>query len=211
MRRWLFALAFALLATPAFAQGTELDPRAAPGSVALGLIDNANAEGVFELVPDGHATVRHVGSGMVCRFTDDGAGARIVVFPQLARGEDVACDSNAAGVAVTLYATRYPFETTLEDQLRGAEAAILQRFADAEPTQIGLARSSAPQRASAFFVIRDGVRNFTSVHVARIGDWIIKQRYTVAAPDAAAATGAAEAARAAFEGVLSEISSPANL
>jgi hypothetical protein len=190
------------LATTAFAD---------PPQVARGLIASASAEGVFELVEDGHASARHIASGLVCHFADDGEGARIVIFPQLARGEDVACDSNTGGIAITLYATRYPFPTTLDDQLRGAEAAIQRRFTDAERVELGVAQSGAPQRASGFFVMRDGVRNFTAVSVARIGDWIIKQRYTAPAADEAAAEAAAEAARQAFAIVLSEINAPPNL
>jgi hypothetical protein len=210
MRNLLLALA--LFATPAFAQGTEAEPQAAPGSIAIGMIEAANAQGVFDVVPNGHVSVRHLGSGLTCHFTDNGEGGRIVIFPQLARGEDVGCDLNPDNASITLYATRYPFASNLDEQLAGAEAAIRQRFADARPSAATTATAAnVPQRASAFLITMNGAPRFTSVHIAQIGDWTIKQRYTVRAGTDAEISGAAQAATAHFAATLADISSPPNL
>lgn len=212
MRRLILAATFALFATPAFAQGTEAEPQAAPGSIAIGMIENANAQGVFDVVPNGHVSVRHLGSGLVCHFTDNGDGGRVIVFPQLARGEDVGCDLNPGNASITLYATRYPFASNLDEQLTGAEAAIRQRFADARPTNAMTASdANVPQRAAAFLVTVNGAPRFTSVHIAQIGDWTIKQRYTQRAGTDAEIAAAAQAATAHFAATLADISSPPNL
>jgi hypothetical protein len=210
MRNLLLALA--LFTTPAFAQGTETDPQPAPGSIAIGMIEAANAQGVFDVVPDGHVSVRHLGSGLVCHFTDNAEGGRVIVFPQLARGEDVGCDLNPGNASITLYATRYPFASNLDEQLAGAEAAIRQRFTDARPSNVTTASAAnVPQRASAFLIAMNGAPRFTSVHIAQIGDWTIKQRYTARAATDTEIAAASQAATAHFAATLADIASPPNL
>jgi hypothetical protein len=157
-------------------------------------------------------TLRHLGSGLVCHFADNGDGGRIIVFPQLARGEDVGCDFNSGeGAAITLYATRYPFASTLDEQLAGAEAAILQRFAGARVTGVAVTDANVPQRASAFLFTHNNTPRFSSVHIAQIGDWTIKQRYTARATTDAEIAAAAADATARFAAVLAEIAAPPNL
>ena len=68
MRRLLLTLALALGTTPAFAQGTEEEPQAAPGSIAIGMIENADAIGIFDIVHNGQVSVRHLRSGLRCDF-----------------------------------------------------------------------------------------------------------------------------------------------
>lgn len=183
MRRIIFAIALAL-ATPAFAQ--EDEPRAAPGSIAIGIIENAGAEGVFDIVHNGQVSVRHLGSGMICDFDAEGGG-RVVIFPGLPRGDNVACDAMNERAAMTLYATRYPFTTNVQEQLAGAEAAIRQRFSDATPypNYADIEADGLPEhRTAEYFITRDGVRNYTAASVALVGEWTIKLRYTaVAATD----------------------------
>jgi hypothetical protein len=212
MRRLLLTLALAWGPAPALAQGTEVEPQAAPGSIGYGMIENASAEGVFELVHDGHVTVRHVGSGLVCHFEDDGDG-RLILYPSnLPRGDDVACEQRTGGEFTILYATRYPFNSTLQEQIAGAEAAIRQRFADAAPYPGAVehvADDGLPlRRSTRFIVTREGQRYFTRASVARVGSWIIKLRYNVRAPDDAAAARADQAADALFDATLREILSP---
>jgi hypothetical protein len=202
-------LAFALVTTPALADPPEGELRAAPGSVAIGMIENADADGVFEIVHNGQVSVRHIGSGMRCDFAYD--GGRIVIFPTLARGDDVACDSQENGVYITLYATRYPFASTAAEQAAGAEAAIRQRFPDAQPAPITheIASDTLPPHSTAqFLVMRDGVRQFTSVNVAMAGPWTIKLRYTAPARTDAEAQQAEQAANLLFASTLSQIVAP---
>lgn len=221
MRRLLLTLAFALVTAPAFAQGTEANPEAAPGSIAIGMIEHADAEGIFELVQDGQVTVRHTRSGLTCHFLRNGDGGRIIIFsppaaatpidtePTIPRGDDVACDTNQGGAQIRIFATRYPFGSTLEEQVTGVEAAIRHRDPDAvrypgetiRNTEDGL----PVRRSTRFIVTHDGVRTFTRASVARIGDWILKLRYSAPAPDDATAAQADAAAGLIFDGALGEI------
>ncbi|MEZ5970190.1 MAG: hypothetical protein R3C31_00090 [Hyphomonadaceae bacterium] len=224
MRKLLLSLAFALSAAPAFAQGAEEAPQAAPASIAIGMIENADADGIFELVQDGGVTVRHVRSGLTCHFLRDGEGGRLIVFPpqpgpagradppSMPRGDDVACEMVERGVQVRYFATRYPFGSTLEEQIAGVDTAIRHRYPDAvrypgETTRA--ADDGLPMRRSARFIIsQDGARTFTRASVARIGDWILKLRYSAPAPDNAAAARADAAADMLFDGALAEIINP---
>jgi hypothetical protein len=200
MRRLALALALVLAASPAYA-----DP---PASAAQGLIAEARAEGVFEAVPaERGVVVRHTRSGLVCRLRA-GAANRLLIFPQAARGEDVACETRNARESITLYATRYSIEAPLDEQIRGVEAAIRQRFPDAEPVAAAMVISSdalPPHRTTQFIVRPDGVRTYTRASVAQVGQWTIKLRYSITAPDAEAARQGELAANLAFTAALREI------
>jgi hypothetical protein len=212
MRRFLCAVTLAIfgLAAPAFADPPEGELQAAPGSIAIGMIESASAEGVFDLVHDGQVTVRHVRSGLVCHFLRDGAGGRLVVFPQAARGEDVACDSSDGRESVTLYATRFSFPTTLDEQVVGADAAVRRRFPDARalpapPDAVGAQMPA--RRLIQFLVARasDGAPMYTSASVAIIGEWVIKLRYTVLAPGESAVREGQLMSQAIFAEALGEM------
>lgn len=221
MRRLVLTLALVLGAAPAFAQGTEDEPQAAPGSIATGMIENANAIGIFDIVHNGQVSVRHLGSGLRCDFDREGNG-RIIIFappPSAAganadtstipRGDDVACDMTEGAVHVRYFATRYPFGSTLEEQINGVETAILRRDPTAarypgvavRDTEDGLPL----RRTTRFIVTQNGARLFTSASVARVGDWILKLRYTEPAPDDAAAARADANAAAAFDYALRQV------
>lgn len=224
MRRLLLTFAFALIAAPAWAQGTEASPEAAPGSIAIGLIEHAQADGIFEPVQDGQVTVRHTRSGMVCHFMRDGSGARLIVFapppsatpinaePNIPRGDDVGCDTTQAGAQIRLFATRYPFGSTLEEQITGVETAIRRRDPQAERYPGETLRNTEDglptRRTTRFIVTHDGVRTFTRASVARVGDWILKLRYSAPAADDAAAAQADHTADLVFDGALGEIINP---
>lgn len=211
MRRILCALALLALAPAAWAQDEE-EPLAAPGSIAEGMIENANADGVFELIHNGQVSVRHIGSGMRCDFLRDGANGRIVLFAGLPRGDNVACDSQEGDATVTFYATRFPFETTLDEQLRAAEAAIRHVSPDATAYQ-GQAQEIASDtlpahRSVQFIVTRNGQRLYTRAAIAQIGAWTIKLRYTAPAPDDESAQRHAESSWFIFAGKLEEMTAP---
>lgn len=199
MRSLACALIFLTIAAPALAQTAPADQQAARDLIAAG-----QGDGVFEPVfaDADQIVVRHMPSGLVCRLAP-GNTNRLVIFPQSARGEDVACDSQDGRQYVTIYATRYPFETNLEEQAAGAENAIRQRFPDAQP----FAASSAPaNRTVQFIVTRDGQRTYTSASLAQVGQWVIKLRFSAPAPDDAAAHAAETQANALFNSILAELS-----
>jgi hypothetical protein len=203
MRR--LVLAVAVLAAPAFAQGTDEEPTAAPGSIAYGMIENADANGVFELVHNGQVTVRHVGSGLVCHFARDGDGGRLVLYPQLSRGDNVGCHTDAGGVSTTLYATRFPFVTTLEEQMNGADTIIRQQYPEAQPLPSLSPIATSGVASVQYIISRNGVRTFTRTSVAIIGAWTIKMRYTASAPDDAAERAADANSAALFRATLAEL------
>lgn len=215
MRRLLCALVIAIAATPAFADPPEGEPTAAPASIAIGMLERADAIGVFDIVHNGQVSVRHLGSGLRCHFMRDGAGGRVMLFSGLPRGDDVACDMTDGRESITLYATRLPFPSTLEELLGGADAAIRSRFPNTQPypaTQ-GMAMDAItpPIRTSQFLVWRaDGVRMYTRVSIAQVGAWVIKQRYTVLASDDEAARQGEQASAMIFAGALGEIIAPPN-
>jgi hypothetical protein len=209
MRRLMCALALALIASPAFADPPRGEPRASSGAIGLELIADANAEGVFELLPSEPHTIvlRHARSGLTCRMSADAAN-RLIVFPQAARGEDVACETTAAGETIVLFATRFSFATSLDEQIAGVEAAVQRHFPDAQPyaaTREIASDTLPPHRSAAFIVTRAGQRTFTSASVAQIGDWVIKLRYTAPAADDAAARRAETTAGRTFAAALAEI------
>lgn len=209
MRALVGALALSLIALPALADPPQGELLNSPGAAAQELIAAANAEGVFEAVTaePPMIAVAHARSGMECRLAVD-AENRLVLFEQAARGEDVACDSRGDRHWITLYATRYPFETTLEDQIEGATAAIHSRFADAAPypsTMDVISEGLPANRTAEFFVTHDGVRHFTSVSVAQLGEWTLKQRFTAPAPDDASARQAELFAAVSFAAALTRM------
>jgi len=224
MRSLLLLLALALSAPPAFAQATEEAPQAAPASIAIGMIEAVRGEGIFEIVHNGQAAVRHTRSGLTCHFARDGGGGRLIIFepqrdpvrpdrePAIPRGDDVACEMNEGGAQVRYFATRYPFGSTLEEQLSGVESAIRRRDANATRYPGETLRTSddgLPDRRSARFIVtQDGARTFTRASVARVGDWIVKLRFSAPAPDDAAAARADQLADSLFDGALTEIIAP---
>jgi hypothetical protein len=140
------------------------------------------------------AVVRHPRSGLVCRWGQDQT-TRVVVFRGAAipEGDNIGCDMSFAGGpgAVTLYATRYPVATTLEEQRDSALAAMLQRFPGAGRlpefgrTSPLWARFSAPAFLQANLAARGALQQqgqdldlFTGVAVAMVDGWVIKMRLT---------------------------------
>jgi hypothetical protein len=209
MRGLLCTLAFALVAAPAVADPPEGELRAASGSLGLELIAAAHGDGVFELEPSGPRTIliRHTRSGLLCRFGAEDAN-RLVIFPQAARGEDVACETERDGASIRLFATRYSFATSLDEQARGAGGVIERLYAGAQPFRVAQpvsANGLPPHRTVAYLVERGGVRSFTSASIAQIGDWVFKLRYTAPAADADAARAAAADAEGAFTETLQQI------
>jgi len=184
LKHALFALA--LLTGPAFADPPDEELTAAPGSIAYGMIENADAIGVFEIVHNGQASVRHLASGMRCDFERSGEGSQIVIFSSLPRGEDVACDTRSDTQFVTIYATRYPDGRNLATVLNEAKAAIRNRFPGATPAPAAVIVSSEDlpeQRARHFLVDIGGRQNFTSVAVAQANGWTYKVRFTTLIED----------------------------
>lgn len=212
---WRVLCALALMAaTPVWAQeaAQEAEPPAAVESLGLELIARSNAEGVFEVIASEQViAVRHARSGLVCRLARDNSN-RLIVFPQAARGEDVACDSTDGRERVTVYATRYSFATNAREQIEGASAALQASFPSATALP-GPAAAPAdgglPPNVNARFSFTNagGEQMFWRTNIAMVDHWVIKVRYTVVAPDAAARQNGERTADAVWRGVMGELMS----
>lgn len=208
-------LTLALLATPAFADPPEEEPTAAPASIATGMIEEANAIGVFDIVHNGQVSVRHLASGLRCDFENDGAGGSLALFPGLPRGDNVACDFEYPDYALTLYASRYPGPPPLNALLAQAVQAI--GYVHPGARSVAPANGEIPQdaipprRRLGFIVTIDGVQHFTSVHIAQVGAWTIKQRYTSRAESGDAVRAADLAADRMFDSLLADLVAAPNL
>ncbi len=213
MLRLLCSLALAL-AAPANAEnsGNGADAGAlaitpVPGSQTI--IASAHAEGVF--APDAtEGSVRHLGSGLVCHFQSDGAGGRIVLFPGLPRGDDVACEFADGAHNIRLYATRMPQRASLHELIAAVETAVRRSAPDAAPypATLRIANSAElPASRSTQYVLpgEDGARDYLRVSVAQIGAWTIKMRYRAPAPDDVTARRLEERSELTWRGVLGEI------
>lgn len=183
-----------------------------PGGAAAALIAAANAQDLFEALPsDGQIVVRHTRSGLTCRMRANWAN-RVVIFPTAARGEDVACESTSGDVTIRLYATRYSFRTTLEEQINGAVGAIRQASPDARDYAPTVAQGfpGLPATRSADFLLtraRDHAQMYSHLSVAMISGWVYVLRYSAPAADAGAAHQGEVAAHALWQSALGEIAS----
>ncbi|WP_395645629.1 hypothetical protein [Terricaulis sp.] len=208
MRQHLCALALAALsASPALAQvEEELD--ASVGAIASGLIGDSDAEGVFEVYPAEHdVVVRHIRSGLICRMPETSAN-RLIIFPEAARGEDVACETSDGRETIRIFATRFSFATTLRAQIDGAAAVIQRQHPDAQPFTAATAIADSGQPASRtaqFIIAANGARSYTRVSVALVDGWVIKLRYTAPAANDAAAREAAQLSGRYWAGLLDDL------
>jgi hypothetical protein len=192
----------AVLLGGAWADPPKGELTASNGVMALELIANAQADGVFEAAPGAHVVaVRHIQSGLVCVMPEENANT-LRLFPQSARGEDVACDSHSDVEFQTLYATRYPQPAHLDDVFEGAVGAMVERFPDAElytteavdgAPNIGPAPRGS--RTARFIITsEDGRQRYSRVSVAMIDGWCLKLRFTRIAEDDFAMIAAEETA-----------------
>lgn len=213
MRRLICALALAL-AAPANAEDSAntANPDAlgnASASASLSIIATANAEGVF--APGAtEGSVRHLGSGLICHFQSDGAGGRIVLFPGLPRGDDVACEFADGGQNIRLYATRLPQRASLDDLVAAIETAVRRATPEAAlyVATLRIANNAGlPASRSAQYLLpgENGARDYLRVSVAQVGAWTIKMRYRAPAPDDAAARRLEERSELTWRGMLGEI------
>jgi hypothetical protein len=155
--------------------------------------------------------VRHTRSGLTCRLRASWTN-RIVIFPTAARGEDVACETASGGTTIRLYATRYSFRTTLDEQINGAIAAIRQNAPGARdytPTISQTLPGLPATRQADFLLTRasDQTQIYSHISVAMISGWVYVLRYSAPAADAAAAHQGELAAHALWQSTLGEIAS----
>ncbi|MBX3477708.1 MAG: hypothetical protein KF910_08875 [Brevundimonas sp.] len=131
-------------------------------------------------------TVRHLPSGMVCRFFGMDQRDVIRFYPGEAHGaapgEDVSCGTWIGSTYLTLYATRYPTEHSLEDLFQSAAGEIARAWPSGRnyegPFAVPVLEGQADPMGGAITAERDD-RTVTSVlFVQKIGDWAFKARAT---------------------------------
>lgn len=180
------ALIFAIVLAAAGAASAQEPPENL--AAARTIIDRAQLGDVFEPFEDDQISTRHAASGLICHFYPDDTRSEVVIFTaSRPRGQDVGCIRDREDQATTLYATRYEPQISAEQALAQAEAAIRQRFGDAQPTPASLVMSSEalpPTLVAHYLITLRGERWLTSVLVAQSGEWIIKLRVTRRAVDA---------------------------
>jgi len=184
-----------------------------PVVTGTGLVTEAQAQDVFEVVSNGpDVRVRHDASGLICAF-DGEADSALRVFPTLARGDDVACLSADEHAAKTIYATRSGRRAGLDAQMDSAVAMIRHTAPNAvvyEPSgaqAVSAQGRSAPQARTARFTYTDaeGQAVYTRVSIAVFEGWVFKLRFTAAADDADAAATADSEAEAYWNATLADI------
>jgi hypothetical protein len=174
-------------ADPAADKKPSPEEVAAARATADRVIARFRVEDLFDNVTgdDGVPKGRHRLSGLVCTLDDSTPYEGITVFPQpLARGEDVGCNSELAGMRETLYATRYPQRPTAEQVVADSVVAMRQSFKGLKPfkgTGVSATKDEPgfPKPVTARFVGKlDGRTMYTRTSAVVIGDWVYAQRVT---------------------------------
>ena len=175
------------IAGTAQAQETPAAPATVEAAVTAGdqILRTANAADLFineSARGAGHILLRHRASGMVCDF-EVGAQNNVVIFPQLARGEDVGCNTPVGAIYLTFYATRYTPAVPLEEQVQIAQQAIRQRYPSpvirqlANPADFEVP-GMPPIQGAAYDTRAMDTEVTTYVIIALVGDWSVKLRAT---------------------------------
>ncbi len=204
MRQFIYTLTI-LMSACAHEPVHEQELTAAPGSIGYGMIEDADADGVFELVHNGQVSVRHVPSGMRCDFLRDGEGGSIALLPGLPRGDGASCTWGDGRELAVLRVWRD--EATVDEALATAVSEINDQFPSARSWEerVHQPAGSPSSQSAAFLVRREGARLFTSVNVARVGEWTLQLRYTAPVSSARAVEVADTVATSLFQGALADM------
>ena len=179
------ALIIATVSAPAV-QAHTADPaqseRSAAWREAQALIDGVDAPELFENLSVGNdMRIRHKASGLVCVFSPGEQNNSLRLFPGLPQGDDVGCNADVGNIYMTVYATRYRPAISVEDAIESAANGIRNRFPDARPYSGPVLVPDVPDGAGepgyVAFVVGQGDRSlYAHARVAKVGEWIFKQR-----------------------------------
>lgn len=200
------AVAFSLAAAAASAEPPSPAPdQDASSREAADIIAFANAGTAFDNVTDGlDPAIRHKASGLNCRFGMDDREHGVSLLHDARRHTDTAaCVSRTQqGWNVSVSATGFPFNPTLDEGYRSAARAFRGRFAGAKPAAGGFAETAAdlPTRVIRLTLEQDGQPAFARREVAVAGRWVLIVDVDARGADPHAVDlGAAEIAAAAFK------------
>ena len=191
----IVSMAVLALAPPAAGQDAP-SPEIVAGarSQADRIIAEADAEGVFENVTrDALPRLRHLQSGMTCVFSPGATRNVARIFPVSAtapgRGDDVGCNTNFDGAAVTTYATRIMPMPSVDEDMRATIASIMQTWPNAEALdgefQIATGEGQAKPAFVALRYERSSGQDVASFAlISHVENWSFKLRATGPASDA---------------------------
>lgn len=179
------------LAAPALALA---EPSAAsPSASVLRLIAAAKAEGVFVDASAGaQARVRHLASGLVCRFDPADPSAAIAVLPSRVRGDNVGCTSRLGSGRLSLQAQRLGPSVDASRFLADMVEVVRTDFAVAEPIA-SPSPASGPGARAQFKAVFQGRPVYVEVSAVRVGAWMVSGRLVAPFQDAQTADRTAEA------------------
>ena len=178
------ALLVTVMPTVASAQedGETQVQRSAAWTKAQALIEGTGAPELFENQSTAtRMVIRHKASGLRCDYSPDEQNNHLMLFPGLPQGDDVGCNADAGNIYMTYYATRYGPDVSLQDAASDTAAGIRNRFSDARAYDGPVVQVDAPAGVSeqvylAYVVGPQGRTLHAQARLARVGDWIFKQR-----------------------------------
>lgn len=178
------ALLVTVMPTVASAQedGDTQVQRSAAWTKAQALIEGTGAPELFENQSTAtRMVIRHKASGLRCDYSPDEQNNNLMLFPGLPQGDDVGCNADAGNIYMTYYATRYGPDVSLQDAASDTAAGIRNRFSDARAYDGPVVQVDAPAGVSeqvylAYVVGPQGRTLHAQARLARVGDWIFKQR-----------------------------------
>ena len=169
-------------------RGDEQAARSTAWREAQALIDGTDAPELFENLSTGdRMSIRHKASGLVCVYSPGEANNSLMLFPGLPRGDDVGCNADAGNIYMTVYATRYGPGTSTADATESAAQGIRNRFPDARPYAGPVVVPQVPagvgEPTFVAFVTGEGDRAlYAHARLAKVGEWIFKQRMSTPEP-----------------------------
>ncbi len=175
-------------AAQARAWGDQETNRSAAWLEAQALIDGTEAPELFENLSSGdRMSIRHKASGLVCVYSPGERNNSLMLFPGLPLGDDVGCNADAGNIYMTVYATRYGASMSTADATESAAGGIRNRFADARPYVGPVVVPQVPEgvgdQGFVAFVLGQGDRTlYAHARLAKVGEWIFKQRMSTPEP-----------------------------
>lgn len=165
------------------------------------MIAAARADGVFvNETSDDTVQLRHVQSGMVCRFIPAAQGNIVQVEAGKGRGDKVTCNTLVSGIATTLSVSRNTERQTVDQAAQAWAASMRDQFPDAAPAggEPAHFKAEEPPPAAARQVRVDFTMNGLSLYmraaVAICGPWLVEESSTTRRVDAQLADVTGEAA-----------------
>ncbi len=183
---FIAALAFApvAMAQDAPTESGAQVRRSTTWTQAQALIDRTGYPDLFEnQSSDTRLIIRHKASGLICDYSPEEKNNSLMLFPGLPAGDDVGCNADAGNIYMTYYATRYGPGVSVQQAAADTAAGIRNRFSDARPyegpvVQVTALEGVGEQIYLAYIVGQGDRALHAQARLAKVGEWIFKQRMT---------------------------------